>query len=153
MSTRKKLSAVDVAIANMKFRMDNMVMPTFDFNKVQAALEPDTRRVDEVMAADLNEMQLAFRARAKQEKERMEKATDSEYWFCVCFQSRAQKNAFLAGAGLAVIGDKYLDGTLVAQALGVDLPPEKIPYNVSARVDKTLAALTMTDEEAAKYGR
>ncbi len=78
-------------------------------------LEADSR-------AELAELHRGFRERAAREDERFLLATDSEYWFCVCFKSRLDKDAFLAAAGLVVIGDKYLDGYATARALGVPMP-------------------------------
>jgi hypothetical protein len=78
-------------------------------------LEADAR-------AELDELHRGFRERAAREDERFKLATDSEFWFCVCFKSREDKDAFLAAAGLLVIGDKYLDGYATARTLGVAMP-------------------------------
>jgi hypothetical protein len=51
----------------------------------------------------------------------MQIATESECWFAVCFKNQHDKDAFLATAGLVVIGDKYLDGC-AAELLGVTMP-------------------------------
>lgn len=71
--------------------------------------------------AELNAMQLAFKARREREKERYENATDSEFWVAVVFRTRAQKEAFLQSSGLDALGDKYLDGEKVAQHLNITL--------------------------------
>lgn len=47
--------------------------------------------------------------------------TDPEFWFAVCFQSRAQKDDFLEATGWAALGDKYIDGLKVAQLMGVPI--------------------------------
>jgi hypothetical protein len=73
---------------------------------------------------ELDALEAAFRDRRRQEDRRFKQATDSEFWVAVCFASRQQKEAFLARAGLAEIGDKYLDGVRVAEKLGVDLTEE-----------------------------
>ena len=87
--------------------------------------------------ADLDAVQEGFRKRASNEAKRFELSTDSEYWACLCFQSREQCNAFLKALDLLHIGDKYLDGVKVAEKLGVVLPPADVPYNTSERIDKT----------------
>jgi hypothetical protein len=46
---------------------------------------------------------------------------DTEFWCAICFQSRAQKEQFLAGLGVLDLGDKYIDGLLVAERLGVPI--------------------------------
>jgi len=60
-----------------------------------------------------------YRERAKSEADRFKLATDSEYWFAVCFRTREEKDAFLAASGLDRLGDKYLDGQAAATILGV----------------------------------
>lgn len=70
---------------------------------------------------ELNAVQQGFRDRAKREADRFRLATDSEYWFCVCFKTREDKEAFLHAAKLIAIGDKYLDGYQVARLIGMDL--------------------------------
>lgn len=42
-------------------------------------------------------------------------------WFAVCFDSREENDRSLQRAGLADIGDKYLDGREVANRLSVAL--------------------------------
>lgn len=50
-------------------------------------------------------------------------ACDTEYWVCLCFASREEKEVFLDSTGLANIGDKYLDGADVAKLWEIPLPP------------------------------
>lgn len=71
--------------------------------------------------AELNAVQQGFRDRAKREEERFRLATDSEYWFVLCFKTREDKERFLVKAKLLAIGDKYLDGYAAARVLGVPL--------------------------------
>jgi len=84
----------------------------------------------------------AFKERDKAERERFRLATDSEFWFAVCFQSREQKEAFLKAVEWFEHGDKYLDGWYVAKKLGIDIPEVDIKYNTSSRIDKKLLELT-----------
>lgn len=59
-------------------------------------------------------------------------AADPEFFFCVCFQSRDQKEEFLKAIGwFDDLGDKYINGLEVARRLGVPvtvipLEPRKI---------------------------
>lgn len=91
--------------------------------------------------AELTELQQAFRERKKNEARRFELATDSEYWVALCFQTRAQKETFLKALKLIQYGDKYLDGRLLAEKMGITLTEEEMPYNTSAKVDKKLSTL------------
>ena len=71
--------------------------------------------------AELNALQIGFKARREREAERYKNATDSEFWFAVCFHTREQKEKFLRLAQLIELGDKYLDGLEVAKALNINL--------------------------------
>jgi hypothetical protein len=100
---------------------------------------------DEVdTAQEFNEIQKGFMARNKAEQERFQLATDSEYWCCLVFQSREQKEQFLRAMKWMVHGDKYIDGVKVAKSLNVDLLSVKVPYNTSEgnSVSKNLKELT-----------
>lgn len=68
-------------------------------------------------AAELTELERAYRDRAKNEAGRFKAATDSEYWVAVCFKSRAEKEKWLAEFGLDALGDKYIDGNKAGQRL------------------------------------
>jgi hypothetical protein len=71
--------------------------------------------------AELNAVQQGFRDRAKREEQRFLLATDSEYWFALCFKTREDKERFLTRAKLFAIGDKYFDGYAVARVLGIPM--------------------------------
>ena len=99
-------------------------------------LPEETGDVEKDSEAELDALQKGFRDAIKREDKRFELATDSGYWFCVCFQSREQCNAFLKAMDLLEIGDKYLDGQEVAKKLGVKLPEADIPYRTEGKIDK-----------------
>jgi hypothetical protein len=86
---------------------------------IQTQADPlDTEAASE---AELSELLEGFKNRANRENDRMLEATDSEFWFCVCFQTREQKEEFLTKSNLMDVGDKYLDGMLVAEELKIKL--------------------------------
>ena len=93
-------------------------------------------------AADLTAVQQGFRNRAKQESDRFALATDSEYWAAICFQTREQKEAFLSALKILEFGDKYLDGQLVADRLGVKLPGSQVPYKPEPKLDRDWLSFT-----------
>lgn len=86
--------------------------------------------------ADLDAVQQGFRDAIKREDKRFELATDSEYWTCLCFQSREQSEAFLKALDLLQYGDKYIDGRILAEKLGIELPDTEIPYRTTGKIDK-----------------
>lgn len=63
-------------------------------------------------------------------------SNDDEFWVAVCFQSREQKESFLAALKLADLGDKYIDGLQVAQRLGVAIEPIPLPKPKATRIQK-----------------
>ena len=98
-------------------------MPTDDalFSPDDSDIFQDAPETEESLKAELTEAQKSFRLDRVRERERFVEITDSEFWFCVCFQTRAQKDEFLAKMGLMEIGDKYLDGLAVAEKQGIKL--------------------------------
>lgn len=83
--------------------------------------EADKRPMHEQKKEELSKVVQLFKERAKNEQRTFEDNTDSEYWIAICFQNRAQKEEFLLKAKLLELGDKYLDGVEVAEALGIQL--------------------------------
>lgn len=73
-------------------------------------------------AREMSALQDGFAKRAKAERARFNRVTDSEYWFAVCFESREEKDRFLKAVGVhkKMMGDKYLDGRKLAKILGID---------------------------------
>ena len=96
--------------------------------------------------ADLDAVKKGFRDRLKAENRRKVDATDSEHWFCVCFQSRAQSEAFLREIGWHKFGDKYLDGVKSAKMMGIELPDDVVPYVDEPRIDKVWASFVDADD-------
>jgi hypothetical protein len=97
----------------------------------------------EVIESRIAALPNAFQERATKEHDRRTDATDSRYWVAVCFQTREQKEEFLAKAGLLDLvedGD-YLDGLEVADRLEVDVE-SPTPAWRDAAPKKKLADLT-----------
>lgn len=123
------------------------VKSMFDAETADDEAEYDGLGVEERAERVLSEAEQAFKDRAAAEAKRFELATDSEYWFAVCFQSREQKEQFLRALaerfGLKDDGDKYLDGWELAKALGIKLDRVEVPYNTSAgKIDKRWLGLS-----------
>ena len=70
---------------------------------------------------ELTAREEGYRERAKNEAKRFTAATDSEYWFAVCFSDREEKQRFLSAIGLTghSAPDKYITGRQLAAALGI----------------------------------
>lgn len=65
--------------------------------------------------SELSEVESSFRERMKAENKRFRDMCDTEYWVCVCFTSREQKEEFLQKIGIDT-GLKYIDGKDMARA-------------------------------------
>lgn len=81
----------------------------------------------------------SFKAKGAKENERRRLATNPNFWCCLVFQSEAQKVAFLQNAGLVELGERYLDGRLVAKILGVSIPEQTVKF----QGEKEDAAMTL----------
>lgn len=87
----------------------------------------------------------AIRDARAHEKAIMTLTQDADFYCVLVFDSRDQKKAFLAGVrkkyALRFPGDIYLDGRLLADALGIQIPEVKTKMPGLFRIDKKLAAL------------
>ena len=77
--------------------------------------------------AELNEVEKGFRERMKQENSRFRDMCDTEYWFCVCFTSREQREEFMRKAGLPT-DEKYIDGREMAKAFRKSIKTPDIEF-------------------------
>lgn len=89
-----------------------------------------TGSVEVDAAAEVSALESAFKSRRVAEDRRFRNATDSEFWFAVYFQSRAEKESFLRAIGALRLGDKYIDGAALAKVLGLDIERgEEVDHN------------------------
>jgi len=93
--------------------------------------------------AEMSEVLEGFKARAARESQRLADATDSEYWFAVCFQTRAQKEEMLQKLGLLADGDsaKYIDGLALAAPFGITITSPTPPMP-KLKIDPKLTRLS-----------
>lgn len=66
---------------------------------------------------EMAEKKRFFRDQVAQQKAKLDAQRDTEHWFCVNAESRAQKDALLKALGLYETGDKYLSALDVAALL------------------------------------
>lgn len=121
---------------------------------LEAPIEPKSKldRVRKGVAdfTDLTDLQRGFKARAAREDQRFEDNVDSEFWVCVVFQTRHHKERFLKAMGLWEHGDKYIDGDVLADAIGLEYDKEaRRPGWTEKVVPEKLQALSRlgADEE------
>jgi hypothetical protein len=131
------------------FDLPDINVPSIDLGadvelpSVAGADERDQADIDieKQAAAELEALRSDFQKRAKNEEKVFYEATDSEHWIAICFQSREQKEEFLAAKKWERHGDKYLDGADVARQEGVKLTPAQPPRKTRP-ISKKLTDLT-----------
>jgi len=109
-----------------------MVHPAFDSlfnpaipNPLDGVEYPGTLEGD--AKAEVSAALAAILAERKLKRDAYRLMADTEYWVCLCFQSRAQKEEFLQKMGWLPLGDKYLDGLKVAEMAGLGIEPVDLP--------------------------
>ena len=110
--------------------------------QAQEQQEDSLEALESDCLADMGEVEKGFRARMKAENERFRDMCDTEYWVCLSFKSRAQKEEFLASVGMET-DLKYIDGREMARAVK---RPVKTPDLKFARIkapDKEFSARAM----------
>lgn len=119
------------------FNSDPTLNP-FDGVEYTGDLEKDSQAEVEALQAAFTGRTDTFHDRAQREADRFQLATDTEFWFAVCFQSREQKEEFLRQMGWSDNGDKYLNGLDLATRQGISLPHVDLPKpkNISARLQR-----------------
>lgn len=111
------------------------------------AKEPIDREAAQAdIERELTDIERGFRERNAKEMARNSDATDNKYYFCVVLEDGAQADALLDALGVLGKGDLYVDGRIVAKALGVELPKAEKGKS-SWRTDKDLSAIAGFEEE------
>ncbi|WP_367429672.1 hypothetical protein [Snodgrassella alvi] len=100
------------------------------------------QRADKESLAQLENLRQEFERVSKMPQQLRQRVTDSEYWCAVCFQTREQLMAFLKVLDIPAKENKYVDGLVLAQKLGITLPPAEVRFRLSDHVDKDFLELT-----------
>ena len=72
--------------------------------------------LEQACEQELSQVNASFRERMKAENDRFRDMCDTEYWCCVCFNNRAQREEFLRSVGFDP-DEKYIDGKELARAI------------------------------------
>jgi len=134
-SLEKKNSSIDKKSGSLKRKNKSLGSPDFD-----SMLDPSglpglpvikSDDVEFVVNQETDDMMASIRENRKNNAERFRDIEAGEFWFCVCFQSRSQKDEFIKkllekyspGDNVERFGDKYLSGLELAEMLGIDIKP------------------------------
>lgn len=104
----------------------------------------DTGDAEVDCAAEVSATLKAFKEQAQAEAKLFQDTTDSEYWCCICFQSRAQKEAFLRALAVPPDEDKYVDGVALAKAMQIELPPASVRF-VEREVERSMVEIGLIE--------
>ena len=85
-----------------------------------------TGQIDTDAAAELGAVEKGFRERMREEADRFKGATASDFYTCVVFDDGEQCTAFLKALGLDKGGDLFVDGRVLADKLGIELPKSQL---------------------------
>lgn len=110
----------------------------FDILKGVPVLDNAEDSAKEEMSAVLQ----GFADRHAAEIGRQGVAEDGEFFTCLVFQSKDQRDAFIEALSLRPEDPQYIDGQAVAKALKIDLPAQ-VGKPSLPRIDKDLAALAL----------
>lgn len=95
---------------------------------------------------ELDEVKRGFRERTKQENERFRDVCDTEYWFCVSFNSRAQKEELLKKLGFDP-DEKYLNGRDFAKKVNRALETPDMEFPKVRAFDKEYVGMSRKIDE------
>lgn len=87
---------------------------------------PDLGSNEANCVAELNSVRESFAERARRDQERWNYNCDSDFFSVLVFQTSEQAAAFHAAIG-APAEEKYINGILLAERLGIELPPAPKP--------------------------
>jgi hypothetical protein len=91
--------------------------------------------------AAMSDVLRGFKERAKAEAIRFAETTRTDYYFCVVFEHGDQANAFLRKCGMPDQEGMFIDGTMLAKALDIELPPSPFKLRALRSPDRSLNAL------------
>lgn len=132
----------------MKRNNNNFDNFNLDFNLDFSDKKSKKNNKDEIKTQDFSataeEIEEDFKQLLKETKDNIQQAnivkyanlehsinderTDSEYWVCVVFQNREQREEFARKSKLLGKDDHYLDGMKLAKALNIQLETEIRPF-------------------------
>jgi hypothetical protein len=110
-------------------------MPDNPLDRMEYTGDPEA---DSKKEGDLTLEALRNKELQKEIRDKLRVMTDSEFWCALCFETHAQKDAFLQAVGVYNDGDKYIDGVDFARRLGIDLPKSDVHYRPAAKPNKNL---------------
>lgn len=104
--------------------------------------KPTLEELETQCVAELDDVAKSFRSRMANENKRFRDMCDTEYWCCVCFTSRKQRDEFLESIEMNP-DEKYIDGREIARKIGKALKAEDQKFARVGKPDKAFSDRTM----------
>jgi hypothetical protein len=126
----------------------DLTAPNVSAIRPPVAVPPASTTNEKAHEETAKQLKSAFMQRHEAEVARYTAVGDSEFWLCVCFISRDQKEAFIAGVSWPGVDldTKYADGVRLAAALDIELPPTSI-NPPGEKPNKSVVALGIIGDE------
>lgn len=136
-----ELKRTDTAIQIKKIGMRKaelkFVQPAVDpLRGIELNGTPEQNAETEVKA-----VKSGFAQRAAQEQERFQQTTRTDYYFAVVFEDGGQANAFLKAVGYPTADALFVDGTILADILKIEIPQAEFKLRPLKAPDAKLARL------------
>lgn len=94
----------------------------------------------ETPVVEQSEKLKAFIDAREKAREEGKDLVDTDFWLCLVFDSKQQKQAFLAASGAETLYEMYASGVQIAERFGVQVPASRTKVR-TVRIDKALADL------------
>lgn len=116
---------------SVKAAADDMIDNPLKKVVLTSSLEDDCKTEADVirealLAEDEIQKKRELRELDKRIVEERQQQEDTEYFACIVFESRSQKDAFLAAMGWTAFGNKYINGLHLARKQNITLPTVKL---------------------------
>jgi hypothetical protein len=96
---------------------------------------------EEALTAEQRALREGFIARSKAEAVRFSETLRTDYYFCVVFEHGDQAAHWLREVGYRNAQSQFIDGTVLAKEMGIDLPPTPFKLRKLRPADKSLRHL------------
>lgn len=131
MGKKKDTSGVKTKEGITKVAAEDLIENPLKKVQITSDLEADCiTEADTIRQALLDEDTLQrnkqLRETDKRIREERQQQDDTEYFVCIVFEGRSQKEAFLEAMGWTAFGNKYMNGLHLARKQNITLPTIKL---------------------------
>lgn len=148
----KKTSSLPAKKGGLTKKKGGLGAPDFD-SMIDPSGLPGLPEIDQsdpeaVANQEVSDMMQMIRENRKNNAEHFRDIESGEFWFCVCFQSRSQKEEFIekllkqySPSAQGTFGDKYVSGLELADMLNIDIAPITLEVKKNRLAPKSLRGM------------